>query len=154
MHQQVTPVMQVLGRPVVSADELKEILEKRHEIQEQIVWAELAYYHDTHKSDVMSNPGLFKLNKVTHEERLTNMCILLNDSSLTVLIPLPKNTDSLIVLQATVKPVAEVIDEPLLAVNQICITLWIEDMEEKPGTLDTARKYEIRKHLFSNTLNA
>ena len=66
---------------------------------------------------------------MTHEERLTNTCILLNDSSSTV--PLPKNTYALKVLQATVEPVAAVIDESLLAVNQICVTLWMEDNGRK-----------------------
>ena len=116
------------GGPVVSSEELKDILEARPQIQEQIVRTELAYYRDTHRADVIANPDLFKLNKVTHEERLINICVLLNGSPLTKALPLPSNIDALKTLQPSENQVIEdVIDEPLITVNQICIALWIEN---------------------------
>ena len=81
-----------------------------------------------HRADVIANPDLFQLNKVTHEERLINICVLLNGSPVTKALPLPSNIDALKALQPSENQVIEdIIDEPLITVNQICITLWIEN---------------------------
>ena len=52
------------GGPAISVEELNEILRKNSDKVEQIVRIELSYYRDTHRSEIVSNPDLFKLNKV------------------------------------------------------------------------------------------
>ena len=69
------------GGPVTSAEELNSILESKPDIAEHIIRTELAYYRDTHKADVIANPRLYKLNKLTHEDRLANLCVLLSNNS-------------------------------------------------------------------------
>ena len=81
--------------PCVSSEELMSVLKDHSELQEKIVMTELAYYRDTHKSDVTANPELFKLNKITHEERLMNLCALLDGCPVSTRIPLPTNDDAL-----------------------------------------------------------
>ena len=67
--------------PVTTIEERIQIIQNKPDKIEQIVRVELSYYRDTHKSDVIANAHLFKLNKVTHEERLANLSILLSDKS-------------------------------------------------------------------------
>ena len=45
---------------------------------------ELTYYKHTHRSDVITNSPLFKLIRVTHEERLNNLMILLNQQAVQI----------------------------------------------------------------------
>ncbi|KAG1670256.1 putative ubiquitin carboxyl-terminal hydrolase FAF-X [Nymphon striatum] len=62
----------------------------------QIVKTELAYYAHTHKADKIANPELFRLNGISHEEKLTNFAVLLSNyciSSCTV-ADLPTNEDN------------------------------------------------------------
>ena len=47
--------------------------------QGKIVKTELTFYCNTHKMDMLARPDLFKLNKITHLERLENLMILLTD---------------------------------------------------------------------------
>ena len=65
--------------PVSSIDELNGILNKKPDMAEQIVKTELTYYRNTHKAEMIASPSLFKLNKISLEERLTNLCVLLGD---------------------------------------------------------------------------
>ena len=39
---------------------------------------ELSYYRDTHKTEIVSTPELFKLNKITYDQQLLNLCTLLS----------------------------------------------------------------------------
>ena len=44
---------------------------------ETVVRTELAFYKHTHRPEVVANPSLFKLFRISHEERLSNYMILL-----------------------------------------------------------------------------
>ena len=70
------------GGPCTTAEELQSILIAKPDIQERIVKVELTYYRTTHKTDMLSRPDLFRLNKITHEERLENLLILLSDDDM------------------------------------------------------------------------
>ena len=70
--------------PAVSIEELESILKKHPDRSEIIVKVELTYYKHTHRAEVIANPSLFKLIKVTHEDRLSNLMVLLNDQPLQV----------------------------------------------------------------------
>ena len=112
------------GGPVTSVEELSSILESKPDISDHIVRTELAYYRDTHKPDVIANPRLFKLNKISSEDRLSNLFVLLNGHSNKVApIPLPNDADALAVLknlELTVNTKEKIVD-----VNGICVTLWV-----------------------------
>ena len=113
------------GGPVTSVEELSGILEGKPNISDHIVRTELAYYRDTHKADVIANPRLFKLNKISSEDRLANFFVLLNGHSNKVeQIPLPNNADALVVLQNLENKTVEV-EETVVNVNDICVTLWV-----------------------------
>ena len=67
------------GGPCVSAEKQQTILLANPDIQDRIVKAEPAYFRQTHKPDIIAWLDLFKLNKVSNEERLENLTILLSD---------------------------------------------------------------------------
>ena len=113
--------------PAVSIEELEHILNHNPDMVEKIVKTELTYYKHTHRSEVIASPHLFKLIKVSHEERLSNFCILLNGQS-TNFKSLPKNKDALIIIQKESNdelPITVDIDHKV-EVGGICITLWRE----------------------------
>ena len=68
------------GAPAASMEELNEILQKHSEIAERVVRTEVSYYRDTHKTEISYQPHFFKVNRITHEERLINFCVLLGQN--------------------------------------------------------------------------
>ena len=70
------------GGPIATITELETILQKNKEKAETLVKTELAFYKHTHRREVITNPSLFRLIRVTHEERLSNLMILLSDQTL------------------------------------------------------------------------
>ena len=84
--------------PPINIEELESILSQHMDSVDKIVKTELTYYKHTHCSENIAAPSLFKLNKISHEERLSNLCILLNGQS-TSFTTLPKNKDELQVVQ-------------------------------------------------------
>ena len=110
--------------PVSSIEELNAILKKKPNNSEENVKTELTYYRNTHRSEVIASPSLFKLNKVSHEERLTNLCVLLGGITHEVAI-LPGNNDALSVLRSN-DPEIDREEASILKINDICVTLWME----------------------------
>ena len=72
------------GGPIASIAELESVLRRHHDNAETVVKTELAYYKHTHRQEVITNPTLFALIRVTHEERLSNLMVLLNQQILEV----------------------------------------------------------------------
>ena len=68
------------GEPAANMEELNEISQKHSEITEKVVRTEVSYYRDTHKTEISYQPHLFKVNRITHEERLINFCVLLGQN--------------------------------------------------------------------------
>ena len=58
------------GGPCTSDDELISILHCNLQKQEQIVKTELAFYSHSHHSERIASPELFKMNRISHEEKL------------------------------------------------------------------------------------
>lgn len=114
--------------PAVSIDELEHIITRNPDLVEKIVKTELTYYKHTHRSEVIASPHLFRLIKVSHEERLSNFCILLNGQS-TSFTNLPKNKDALIILRKDDELPATTVNKDKVEVGGICITLWREKSE-------------------------
>ena len=65
--------------------ELEAVIRKNPDRTEMIVKSELTYYKHTHRTEVIANPKLFKLTKITHEERLSNLLVILDQNSLEVI---------------------------------------------------------------------
>ena len=61
-------------------EELNEILKKHSEIAEKVFQTEVSYCRDTHKTEISYQPHLFKVNRITHVERLINFCVLLGQN--------------------------------------------------------------------------
>ena len=85
--------------PAASVDELQSILNLHPQQREKIVRNELIYFRETHKSEVLFNPSLFRVNNISHEDRLLNLCALLaEDVSCGEPSTLPSNNDAEIVI--------------------------------------------------------
>ena len=72
---------------------------------ETVVKTELRYYKHTHAADVTAGPELFRLRKISHEEKLEILCIILEGidhvasvSSGDIALNLPSNEDALAAL--------------------------------------------------------
>ena len=61
------------GGPCVTSNELIAAIDAKPGKQEQIVKTELTFYGNIYKSDMKARLDLFKLNKISHEERLDNL---------------------------------------------------------------------------------
>ena len=75
--QKCLELCKVWEGPAISVEEMHEILKNNPGMKERIVRIELSYYRDTHKADVIQQPELFKINNITYEEQLLNLCALL-----------------------------------------------------------------------------
>ena len=70
--------------PVVNIQELETVMKRHHDTIETVVKVELAYCKHIYRAEDIANLSLFKLIKVTHEERLSNLLVLLNQQALEV----------------------------------------------------------------------
>lgn len=110
------------GGPATTVEELKQSLQEKPDLQVTIVKTELAYYVHTHKADKIARPHLFKQNGISHEEKLMNLSILLEDEDVSActLADLPSNSDVINALEGTT---AEKQPTNLIA-NQLCVVVW------------------------------
>ena len=70
------------------------ILQKKCDQVGKIVRTELLYYKDTHKTEFVSTPELFKLNKITSYQQLLHLCKLLSGKDVAgKYLSLPTNKD-------------------------------------------------------------
>ena len=81
--------------PVTSPEELKGVLRLHSQNAERIVRAELACYRDTCKPEIAYHADLCKLNKITHEDRLINICASLGGQIDQKDVHLPNITEAL-----------------------------------------------------------
>ena len=54
--------------PAISVDELNDILKANSDNVEKIFRTEFSYYRDTHRSEILQNPDLFKINKISYND--------------------------------------------------------------------------------------
>ena len=73
-----------MGGLIASITDLESVVEKHHDKAGTVVRTELAFYKHTHRPKVVVNPSLFKLLRISHEERLSNHMILLHGQILEV----------------------------------------------------------------------
>ena len=85
------------GGPSTNIEELEEILSERPNMQEIIVRTELSYYRQCHRSDIINQKELYKLNGISHVEHMENLFIILggNNVILGSNARLPTNNEAL-----------------------------------------------------------
>ena len=115
------------GRLVTSIDELNDILGGRGDLTEKIVCTEFSYYRDTHKTEVIYNGDLFKLNKISQEDRMVNLGILLGNNNPDQNTTLPTNRDALTIIQGNSSTNDEGDDMAEFELTKIYVTLWLKD---------------------------
>ena len=96
----------------------------------------MSYYRKTHQAARYETPELFKLTKISHEERLENIFVILSNGTnkiasilSTAMLDLPTNEElSHVIFDHTseVKNHVSVVD-----VNQLCIVVWEVEKEVK-----------------------
>ena len=107
--------------PVTSVEELA-----NPDKVEKIVWMELTYYRDTHKSDIVQQPDLFKINKIVHEEQLLNLCALLSGQDpMSGFVTLPSNSEAEKVLSSS-ETLKLNEDDDAIQVGMNYVTLFLE----------------------------
>ena len=93
---------------------------------EFFVKTELSYYINTHKTERFKRPDLFKINGISYEEKLGNICILLDDQSekyIASVADLPTNKDVLKVLtNNSSEPAVE--DQDKIKIKELCVVCW------------------------------
>ena len=90
------------NRPFTLGEEMIQVIKSRPDQEEFIVKTELAFFSHTHKTDKLQRPELFRQNKITHEEKVENLLVLLCDyaeQSSATTANLPTNADVLKVLK-------------------------------------------------------
>ena len=115
------------GRLVTSIDELNDILGGRGDLTEKIVCTEFSYYRDTNKTEVIYNGDLFKLNKISQEDRMVNLGILLGNNNPDQNTTLPTNRDALTIIQGNSSTNDEGDDIAEFELTKIYVTLWLKD---------------------------
>ena len=86
----------------------------------------MAYYAQTHKQEKIQTRDLFRINKITYEEKLENLMILLSDENqvgTASIANLPSNNDVLKAL-CTSKDKDPAPSTQVLKVNQLCAVIW------------------------------
>ena len=114
----------------MSVEELQTILLAKSGIQDRIRKVEFAYFRQTHKPDIITWLDLFKLNKISNEERLENLMILLSDrDNLTgTVVDLPTNADVLQMITRDITHKARKDAATLLPeINDLYIVAWAVD---------------------------
>ena len=84
------------GGPFTSVSELQNSLKKHPDIEHRIVKTEMAYYAHSNKVEKIARPDLFRLNGISHDEKLENLALLLDedvDSSVKSVVDLPTNEE-------------------------------------------------------------
>ena len=114
------------GGPCTSVDELHTVLKDRPNEQEHIIKTEHSYYAHTHKADKIARPALYKINGITHEEKLLNLSILLDDDTASqyTVADLPTNADVISTLQDKPSPEQQPMPNRSFKFNELCVVVW------------------------------
>ena len=116
--------------PFTSGEEMIQVIKSRPDQEEFIVKTELAFFAHTHKTDKLQRPELFRQNKITHEEKVENLLVLLCDDaeqSSATTANLPTNADVLKVLKGRTSTTATSSSSNAIEVNRLCIVMWADN---------------------------
>lgn len=113
------------GGPVVTPNELEEIIGKHSDLAGKIVKTELSYYCRTHESQRRLNPNLFKI-MITHDERLENLLILLGSNDNVASSSSPSIVD-LPTLDELNAELLGGLEKKSVNLEEMCVVAWLED---------------------------
>ena len=90
-----------------------------------ILLTELAYYAHSHKTNKLGRPDLFRLNGISHEEKLTNLAILLSEDCISAhtVADLATNDDVIAVLEGTTTE-QKSSGPSNMKINKLCVVVW------------------------------
>ena len=106
---------------------LEDILRGHGDLTDKIVRIELSYYRDTHKTEVIYNGDLLKLNKISHEDKLIDPGISLDNNNPDQNTTLSTNRDALTILHGNSSTSDKGNDITEFKLNKEYVTLWLED---------------------------
>ena len=89
---------------------MEHTLHRRPELQEVLIKTETAYCFKTHKSEKLSRPDLFRLNGISHAEKLENLLSLLDNDhteNQTTIANLQSNIDTMETLNVNLETVLD-----------------------------------------------
>ena len=118
--------------PADSGEDLQAILKGRDN-QSHILRTEMSYYVHTHKSNQYANKDLFRLNRISYDEMLENLIILLDGekhASTATVANLPSN-------DIVMKSITSINKKPLTTkpittpdlVNTMCVVVWADSKD-------------------------
>lgn len=118
--------------PATSVEELHTILNSNPDKRVKIVRTELSFYRDTHKADVIQQPDLFKINNISHEEQLLNLCALLAEHDpARNFVSLPSNKDAATVLSSnSTDPTPAYTEKDTIEVGKILYDINYREKDE------------------------
>ena len=113
------------GGPCTPVEELYEIIRGKPDQQVQIVKNELTYFAQTHKAAKIVRPHLFRPKGFSHEEKLMNFSLLLedNESSHFTVADLPTNDDLVNALNVSSGQEKGVV-ERTFNLHELCVVSW------------------------------
>ena len=94
--------------------------------QEKRLRTEMAYYANSHKADKIARRQLFRINGITYEEMLENLCVLLDDEispETSAIANLTTNKDALQILKDVVSA-PEKPQEEFYKPNKMFVVMW------------------------------
>ena len=114
------------GGPCTSKEELLSTIQKHPDKSKSIISSELAYYVHTHQEERAYHPELFRQVKISIDEKVENLCLLLSGTATSPLstasnqVSIPTNEDALALLNH------QPIQLSLFEANELCVTMWWE----------------------------
>ena len=111
--------------PCTPVEELYEIIRGKPDQQVQIVKNEFTYFAQTHKAVKIVRPHLFRPKGFSHEEKLMNFSLLLedNESSLFTVADLPTNDDLVNALNVS-SGQEKCVVERTFNLHEFCVVAW------------------------------
>ena len=117
--------------PFTPGKEIITVIKSWPDQEEFIVRTELAFFPHTHQTDKIQQPELFRQNKITHEEKLENLSVLLSEDaeqSSATTANFPTNADVLKVLSCQGGTYTAVSSSSgSIEVNRLCVVMWADN---------------------------
>ena len=118
------------GGPFTSVSELQNSLKKHPDIEHRIVKTEVAYYTHSNKVEKIARPDFFRLNGISHDEKLENLALLLDEddnSSVKFVVDLPTNEEVISKVYAKETKSNEISTHQI---NEICVIIWLNSKKQ------------------------
>ena len=115
--------------PLTSGEELIRAIKLRTGKENFIVKTEMAYFAHTYCSDKLQRPDLYKLNRISFEEKLETLLVLSpgdSEQSTANIANLPNNQDVMKFISNFLAP-QKTNRTGNITVNQLCVTVWLNE---------------------------